>query len=314
MLTLSREADALTERNGNPGPGAASTGEELDLRTSPAEALTTYRFLRFGILAAVVMLAMSVLYEARKAPSGCWQTSISAYYYTPVRSIFVGGLMVIGFSLIVIRGRTKTEDFCLNLAGMLAPVVALVPTSGAGNCSSYPPLPDLTVTKYTDKKLPEWVEAGVQNNMFALFAAGVFAVLIIVSLIVRGGPRQRAKLTTENPNGRFSLSLLVTIGILGIGMVLFKWQPFRESAHEVAAILMFVFLGVVVFQNERGCKTLGYKRLYRGIWVSMGLSLLVLLPFWKPDHATLWLEILEIGLFAAFWVVETKEQWNRIEA
>ena len=40
--------------------------------------------------------------------------------------------MAIGFCLIVIKGSTAWEDTCLNVAGMLAPVVAVVPTSDAG--------------------------------------------------------------------------------------------------------------------------------------------------------------------------------------
>src|SRR5205085_6408417 len=64
--------------------------------------------------------------------------SISAYYYTPVRGMFAGALLAIGACLVCIRGSTTVEDILLNVAGMLAPVVALIPT---------PP----------DKKLPEAV-------------------------------------------------------------------------------------------------------------------------------------------------------------
>ena len=90
------------------------------------EAVKTYRYLRLGMVGVVVLLAASVLYERAEAP--CWLTSISAYYYTPVRAICVGGLMVIGFALIVIKGNTSLEDAALNTAGMFAPIVAVVPT------------------------------------------------------------------------------------------------------------------------------------------------------------------------------------------
>lgn len=51
------------------------------------------------MVGAVLLLAASIAIERSKVD--CWQTSISAYYYTPARAIFVGGLMVIGFALIV---------------------------------------------------------------------------------------------------------------------------------------------------------------------------------------------------------------------
>lgn len=54
--------------------------------------------------------------------------SINAYYYTPVRGMFAGALLGIGVCLVCIRGSTTVEDVLLNAAGMLAPVVALIPT------------------------------------------------------------------------------------------------------------------------------------------------------------------------------------------
>src|SRR4051812_23085950 len=97
------------------------------------EAATTYRCLRLGIVGMVLLLAVSLVIEIVNAP-GCVQTSISAYYYTPVRNIFVGALVAIGLCLIVIRGCSRWQDFFLNMAGMLAPIVALVPTGFSGRC------------------------------------------------------------------------------------------------------------------------------------------------------------------------------------
>ncbi len=37
-------------------------------------------------------------------------------------------------------------------------------------------------------------------------------------------------------------------------------------------------------------------------------GLLILVPDW--DHKTLVLEIIEIGLFAGFWIVQTRELWH----
>ena len=66
----------------------------------------------------------------------CWQHSISAYYYTPVQLFLVGALVAIGISLIALKGSIELEDAVLNFAGILAPVVALVPTPNVGRCGS----------------------------------------------------------------------------------------------------------------------------------------------------------------------------------
>jgi hypothetical protein len=105
----------------------------------------TYRYVRIGMVGATVLLGTPVLIEHNTVEPACWQTSISAYYYSPVRAVFVGALMAIGLSLIVIKGSTWPEDVCLNVAGMLAPVVALVPTADHGTCWSVEPIPLPTV-------------------------------------------------------------------------------------------------------------------------------------------------------------------------
>jgi hypothetical protein len=116
-------------------PPIFARGEDDGSRTGQPlrsqDAIKTYRYLRIGMIGAVVLLAASIAIERSKVD--CWQTWISAYYYTPVRAIFVGSMIAVGLSLIVYKGRAW-EDACLNFAGMLAPVVAVVPTTDVGRC------------------------------------------------------------------------------------------------------------------------------------------------------------------------------------
>jgi len=98
-------------------------------------AVKSYRYLRLSIVVVVLALMASVVIE--RSHVSCWQESISAYFYTPVQAVFVGALVAIGVSLIAIKGSTDREDVLLNLAGVLAPIVAFVPTSPpARSCSS----------------------------------------------------------------------------------------------------------------------------------------------------------------------------------
>jgi hypothetical protein len=122
------------------------------------------------MVGAVVLLAASIAIERSKVD--CWQTSISAYYYTPVRAIFVGSMIAVDLSLIVYKGRAW-EDVCLNFAGMLAPVVAVVPTTDVGRCWSVAPSP-LPVN--ADGSLADWVVTNIDNNIYALLIAGALAL------------------------------------------------------------------------------------------------------------------------------------------
>jgi hypothetical protein len=91
------------------------------------------------------------------------QESISAYYFTPTHSIFVGGLVAIGVALIAVKGSTDLEDALLNVAGVLAPIVAFVPTS--------PPRAD-DVCKATGF-IGDNPKAMIDNNLLS-FAIGGF--------------------------------------------------------------------------------------------------------------------------------------------
>lgn len=56
-----------------------------------------------------------------------YQPSLSDYYYTRMGDIFVGMLIAIGASLTVYKGYSNRENWILNLAGVLAVGVALIP-------------------------------------------------------------------------------------------------------------------------------------------------------------------------------------------
>ena len=95
---------------------------------SPREyVISSYRYLRLSIVVLVATLGMALLIETSKA--SCMQGSISAYYYTPVHAVFVGALVAMGVVMVALKGRDPIEDLCFNLAGVLAPVVAFVPTA-----------------------------------------------------------------------------------------------------------------------------------------------------------------------------------------
>jgi hypothetical protein len=280
-----------------------------DEGSKDGEAIKTYRYLRISMVGVVVLLAASVILE--RSDVNCWQTSISAYYYTPVRAIFVGGLMAIGLCLIVIKGSTPFEDATLNVAGMLAPVVAVVPTSNVGACWSVEPRP-LPVT--ADGTLAEWVVANVDNNITALLIAGIgglLAAAVIASVATRN---MRAIAEVGEPGTRFGL--LVAMLLLIGGAIAFRaWDDFDTKAHSIAAIAMFGFLAASIagnaWQRKGRPDARIYFWLYAGIAAAMVVSAAAMFAL-KGDweHMVFVLEATEITLFAAFWLVQTQELWN----
>lgn len=90
----------------------------------------TYFVLRMVIGGGAIALPIALLVWAAVDPGVVMMGSISGFYYTQARSIFIGTVVAIGVALVAYRGYTRGENSLLNAAGGLAIVVALVPTEG----------------------------------------------------------------------------------------------------------------------------------------------------------------------------------------
>jgi hypothetical protein len=119
-----------------------------------------------------------VLFGGRVGPSEPWiESSISAYFHTGVREIFVGALGAIGVFLLAYRGVQRIDNLASNLAGFLALVVAAVPTPERPR-QPESPLID-SVTLFSDAHHMDPVVVG---HIHFAAAALLFAVLAYMSL------------------------------------------------------------------------------------------------------------------------------------
>jgi cytochrome b561 len=268
-------------------------------------ALDTYRYLRGGIPVMLVLLAAALIIE--RAGATCWQTSISAYYFTSAHGVFIGAICAIGTLLIVYKGSRDTEDILLNLAGILAFVVAFVPTSRPVLLCGESALPVGTLT-----------DDAVVDNVWALVIALVLARVASWWMYRRtrtGRPR--------SPLGEVATWVQRAVLAVGLLTLVLARQWFVANAHGVAAVTMFVSFIVTVLinaflagrQDEDKCpNTPTYHRVYQVISLAMALTLvaavtshLVLDGF---NHAVLVVEVALIAEFGAYWLVQTVELWN----
>ena len=246
----------------------------------------------------MLALLASVLIE--RANSTCWQGSISAYFYTPVQAVFVAALIVIGVSLIAIKGSTDWEDVLLNLAGVLAAIVAFVPTSPpTDSCSSI----DVVVADATPF---------IDNNILA-FAIGGAAAMVVTYVVAR--VKRKPTIDTVDNKTRFGLAAGVVILVVGLVWYFGFRDSFLARAHGGAAGAMFFVVGVVIALNAKRNKRRGDPwKLYAAIAASMVLAVVVVLVGKLIDgdwrHQILVLEMLELTAFAVYWVAQTFEHWG----
>jgi hypothetical protein len=262
----------------------------------------TYRYLRIAMVLLVLLLAASVFREMAAVGFDCAQKSISSYYYTPAQAVFVGALVAIGACLVVIKGSTDTEDVLLNIAGMLMPVVAFVPTPYEAACSSTP-LRSAQVTE------------NVTNNVFALLVMGAVA-LLAAAFLKRRGPE-----TMDRQVFGVGVGLSVLIYLVVAVTYAADRAFFVNVAHYGAAIPMFGCIVAVAVINARlfglGPDPTRRNRIWlnryalvaEGMVASMVLGAAAyLLLGW--EHWILAVEAALITLFAVFWVLQTRQLWT----
>jgi len=90
---------------------------------------TTYLNLRVGMAVLAFFLPIGLITGVMFSSSVDMQGSISAFYHTPMRNLFVGVLVAVGVFLYLYKGFSVEENLVLNVAGILSIGVAFLPTS-----------------------------------------------------------------------------------------------------------------------------------------------------------------------------------------
>lgn len=268
------------------------------------ELQATYRYLRLAIILLTLLLGTSVLLQI-VADGGAMLPSVSAYYYTPARGVFVASLCAIGTCMIVHRGRSDLEDVLLNFSGYMAFFVAFVPTARADATGN-----DATAVVPTD------FVAAVTNNTWAILLVGVVAFAVEIRVVPQ---RERS---TRSRGGRVALvvSALAYLGLLAF--FLLARQAFLDVGHGAAAIILFLGIVGVVGVNgialARARREAGLDR--RGQLVnsySFGFVLMLVSTAIVIGVVRLfldqWIFVLEavlIAQFLGFWITQTVERWK----
>ncbi|QHC67319.1 hypothetical protein GSU68_12595 [Rathayibacter sp. VKM Ac-2759] len=277
--------------------------------------MRTYRYVRLALLASVVFLSVAV---AQQIVAGVPLRSISALYYTPGRSVFVGALFAVSLALVVLAGKSRRR-FLLLLAGMTTPVIALVP----------PPLPSGELRALTGSGCPSGMDRCPPPEATDAAAVGVLSYLVVAALVLT------ASIVLAAAERRLDRALAVrTVLAIALLVALGAWSPypsFDYLGHYAAAALFFFFIAAAAGvhsaalpeEGTRGPGSARFHSISNGVLsvlisgVDVALVLLVLSGTAERVLGPQWLLIGEaagLGLFAAFWVLQTVENWNESNA
>ncbi|MFV0372683.1 hypothetical protein [Microbacterium sp.] len=268
------------------------------------EVHATYRYLRLAIILLTVLLGCAVGIQVL-GDGGTVLPSVSAYYYSPARAVFVSSLCAIGACMIVHRGRSDLEDVLLNFSGYLAFFVAFVPTPSV-------------VIAGTDAaaQAPRDLTDAVSNNTGAILIVGLIAFVVEIFVVPR---RERS---FRGRAGR-TAHVASAIAFAGLGVFfLVARDEFIQRAHTIAAAGLFIGIVGVVGVNgvalaraarERGesRRAQVWNRYTIGFLVMIG-SVVAVVTVARPMVAQ-WVFVLETALiaqFLLFWIVQTVERWR----
>lgn len=152
----------------------------IDDREPYARAYIVMR-LAIGVFALVLPPALVFLEPALFSGQPFLRGSLSAYYYSGVRELFVGGLWAIGVFLIIYKALRWTWDGVLSTAaGLLFLVVAVCPTGRPGD--GFPPTP--LQNRFGEER--------IEAIHFAAAGAALFLLAAISALFGRELRRTRA--------------------------------------------------------------------------------------------------------------------------
>jgi len=258
----------------------------------------SYRYLRMGIVGLLVALGAAVIYQ--RFGVHCGLGSVSAYFYTPARSVFVGGLVGLGASMIALRGMNLPEEIFLNVGGIFAFLVAFVPTpGGSAACQD----PDVRVT------------ASVQDNVTALLIVGGVAIAGAIITLARGWKDVR-----QDHRPWILVEVIVVLALwTGTLIALLGYLSWAVGhLHVISAISLALCIIAVAGSNafrpkpdDSGAPAPGQlskptRPLYG--WIAVGMfviSVLLLILAVTNVISVYWLEIAVAAMFALFWTVQT---------
>jgi hypothetical protein len=291
----------------------------------------SYRYLRTAMVGLLVGLGVAVGYQTWRQGFDLLG-SVSAYYYTPAQAIFVGALIGIAACMIALKGTTAVEDVFLNLGGMFAAVVAIVPTSrGADYESAIRECQQAAGPLLTEKAstaldcpsvqaLAEATRANVENNMVALLVLGGLGILATALFALR-----ERKWSSQKFWWGFGAS--VALYAAGAAAFITSIEWFIDNAHYIAAVGLVLCVFVVAVANVRrrqgeqagGDAGLGQtvgvllspRRHDWYAWIARAMVLAAVgggLLWYFKVITLFWLEISVAALFALFWMVQTIEQ------
>ena len=163
--------------------------------------------------------------------------SMSAYYHTEMRNVFVGAICAIGTCLYAYKGYNGLENTCLTISGLFLFGVALAPTNAPPCPSPYSQNWDNPVLHY-------------------VCAACFFALIIVVCIFARNHGLQTTDEKHVTYDHRFSrsynitASLMILVLCVGVGVFVVNGKFPGTTLFWLESFAIWVFAGYWIVKTR----------------------------------------------------------------
>lgn len=242
-----------------------------------------------------------------------FQGSISAYFYTPIRPVFVGVLFACGIGLVAYSSSDIVENMLLNLSGVMAFFVATIPTP--------PDKDDLAGALAASDSMDYGATAVIITSVLAyLMQVGVSRRWLPSALAGAPGAAEETSPDQRRPTRVARVVAIVTMAtVIVFTVALVTKYDGRQKLHYVAAILLFAGMAVVAILNARRAGHRRHQMAY-GIAATgmVAITILAAIAHFAPSGSLvkcISLFYSEAGLIASFmlhWITQSLELHGRI--
>ncbi|MFV0374099.1 hypothetical protein [Microbacterium sp.] len=271
----------------------------------------THSWLRLSLVGAIGVILLAVTVESIRL--GEVLPSLSQYYYSPARNIFVGALIAASVALLALSGR-NIESVLLDLAAPLAALTALVPTRTVPHAV---PASGLACPPGMTACVPVQTVPEVDNGVTVFVVAVCVLIVVGITLVLR--------LPRGEPGG-FSARARVAVATTGAalivaGVVLAARTPTADGqtvlldrVHFLAAALFLLMIGAVAVLNafvRTGQRTAALGERAVDIAIAGLLLADLIVSVWAiwfappGSNAVFWVEVVALVLIASFFAVQT---------
>lgn len=261
--------------------------------------LRTHRYLRLALVGVVLALAVSILTEVIRS-GGVVLPSLSDYYYTPARGVFVGSLTAAGVALLALSGR-DAESVFLDVAAVFAPLVAIVPTGFSG--AERIPVDDL---------------AGVRNGV-SVYTAVVAALVVLGIVLAAFGQLPWRRLAVVGGIASVTATTLAALafspGSAGDFPFVGGWD-----LHFVVTVAFFAAFAAVPAVtalrregDDSGSRMMRTAQRVVPVVIALALAVTVVGALAARESTVVLIgESVALAAFAAYWLAQTIERWDDV--